>query len=1302
MTGVYRERTLVFVAVLLAVALMLSAQSAAAETEIGSPGSGAGQTNDPRGIAVDEAEDLLYVADRGNNRIDVFDVSSGDFIRAFGWGVATGANELQVCTTTCLSGIVGSGSGQLKEIQGIAVDNYSASPGAVYVFDAGNRRIQRFTSTGEFVWAAGDGVNVTTGGDLCTKASGDTCGPGTGGNAAGQLNVPEGDTIDVGPGGAVYIGDRILASGVQKTRVQTWSPEGAYLGLLGGKFLEVAGGAGNTTALVVDSEGNVYVGTTNGFGSGAVRKYDASGTELLVFNPSFNINTLAIGSEGHVFVGDNSVHEDEVNSAIYEYDPSGNLQRVIYGPLKNKTQGLAVYPNPNGDVFAAEFGSSRIFDIDLPPSGPLVYPKLTTLLASSIGNTKATLHGKVNPEGEATTYYFEYITDADYQAAGGAFGAGTLKTQGLGPLPADFTLHPVQTELNDLAAETKYHWRIAVSSAATGSGSNFGPSSTFTTKQSLEFGDIWPSDVGITTATLSVEVNPLGIPATARFEYVELPEFEASGWLNAKVVPVGEEIDLGEGEEMVDASVHVDDLEPGTAYRFRAIATNRCKPAPAPLCAFIEPEATFTTFLADRLEDCPNHPFRVGWPGVEPGPGQQLPDCRAYEMVSPVNKSDANVEAGFAIPSGYRANMDRAALDGNSVTYSSYKAFNGAISAPYTNQYLARRDPENGWQSEAISPKREEPALMTFLTATLDRQYKEFSDDLCNGWVVQDAKPILSPGGIEGYPGLYRRDLCDPGDGSYEALTTVEPPNLPPRKFIPEIQGTSADGSVAIFGVNDNLTSDAPPQPLVCVEEPSPSAEGCDTRLYEARDGQLEFVCILPDGSPHTGSCGAGSANSPIAGGSERTGSLSNAISLDGSRIFWSTSASVSALGSLYARINGTETIEISDAPTYFWKAAADGSKVLYSVGQQLYVFDVASETETPVAGSVFGVAGASEDLSRIYFASGEVLTGSQQNSIGATADAGEGNLYLYEPESDPEMTFVAALSVPELVGTKSSLVAKSPARRLSRVTPDGQHIAFMSQSSLTGYDNTDVVSKEPDFEVFLYDATSEQLLCPSCNPSGARPLGRKLDLKLFEEWTASRIPVFISQLYGQRVLSNDGSRLYFNSFDALSVNDVNEQEDVYQWEAAGTGSCKESSPTYHGVAGGCIDLISSGRSSHGSELVDISVDGRDVFFKTFESLVPQDSRLLDIYDARVEGGFLYPPSPPSGPNCSDQTPCQSPTSPPVNSAPATRSSGAGNPKWPKPCPKGKRKVKRQGKLVCVKKKQSKKHRKSNRGGRSR
>jgi hypothetical protein len=193
----------------------------------------------------------------------------------------------------------------------------------------------------------------------------------------------------------------------------------------------------------------------------------------------------------------------------------------------------------------------------------------------------------------------------------------------------------------------------------------------------------------------------------------------------------------------------------------------------------------------------------------------------------------------------------------------------------------------------------------------------------------------------------------------------------------------------------------------------------------------------------------------------------------------------------------------------------------------------------------------------------------------------------------------------------------------------------------------------------------------------------------------AAQLPVAESQLQSPRVLSEDGARLFFESFDPLSARDTNRQQDVYEWEATGASNCAASSPGYNPAFEGCVNLISSGDSNSASEIVDSSADGRDVFFKTDSSLLPQDPGLVDIYDAREGGGFP-PPSPPP-PACQGEG-CQPAGQPPADASPSSETyEGPGNEAPAKPvrkCPQGKHKVKRHGKRVCVKNKprQEKKH----------
>jgi hypothetical protein len=211
---------------------------------------------------------------------------------------------------------------------------------------------------------------------------------------------------------------------------------------------------------------------------------------------------------------------------------------------------------------------------------------------------------------------------------------------------------------------------------------------------------------------------------------------------------------------------------------------------------------------------------------------------------------------------------------------------------------------------------------------------------------------------------------------------------------------------------------------------------------------------------------------------------------------------------------------------------------------------------------------------------------------------------------------------------------------------------------------------------VFIYAAEAGTLSCASCNPSGEQPLGSS-NLSLLRPQGPFRQP-------GN--LSREGSgRLFFESQDALTARDVNGgTQDVYEWEPNGVGSCKR--------AQGCISLISSGQSPNDSMFMDSSESGDDAFFITREKLLLRDkNEQLDLYDARIGGGFEeVAPAP-----CSPEA-CAGPiASPPAQPSAASKElSGPGNPK-PKRCKPGF--VKKQGK--CVKKKPKKKKAANNRRG---
>lgn len=1232
----------------------------------------------------------VYVVDSTNNRINVFQLQeegkSAKFEFAFGWGVLNGANVLQTCTTAsgCLKGLAGSGAGQLNKPRSITVDNNpgGASQHAVYV-GVESLRVQKFDSAGNF---------------LLSFASQGEC----------QINRNS-DQVAVGPGGVVYLADSEEGPEGFVPRVERFSEAGVCLGAapLAHKGLLNQGWA-------VDSGGNTYGSYNEG---GGVFKFKPDGSDFgspYPLDPGlFAIKaTVGAGDEFFITQGESSLGPSVPNyGVITKFSSSGTkLRRYGYGTVNGFQGGAAAHSTAGGDVVVSE-QSGEVKYAKEPPAGSLIAPP--GLVVASAGNAKATLNAEINPEGKATTYHFEYVDQASFEATGFAGATSTATKPVEMPGGTEFSLHLVSAEVGCpnplveaeepgkcLVPSTQYRFRV-IAGNADGAG-NSPVEGSFTTKPPLEINSPWATEVGPDSAVIHGEANPLDIPTSGYFEYVDDATYQDSGFADANRVPGSGEIDFGSGSGFTSRSASLGPLQPGTTYHYRFLATDPLIPEP-----LVSAERTFTTFPlpSGNVEDCPqNESFRIGLSAL-------LPDCRAYEMVSPLDKESGDIIAlkEFDFLPGV---LNQSSTSGEKFAYGSYRAFGNAQSAPFTSQYIAARSAD-GWSSHGISPPRTHLAIPT--GRQLDTELKVLSPDLCQGWYRTVADPVLAPGGVAGFANIYRRLDSECGGVSYQALTTVAPPNINRELYFElELQGVSADGQAAIFVAPDNLTPDTAPQPPACVNE----GVQCQLRLYLHTAEGLRSVCTLPDAEPSEGPCQAGG---PM-GLEGFAGNFQNAISDDGSRVFWTDA--LSSPGKIYLRenpgqeqsaISGGECTEPAKACTFpvsqeaeeissttssqFWAAADDGSSAFFTSGSTLFEYDVAEGKANPIAGKVFGAPGVSENGEWIYLVSEEVKSG--VNSESKSPTAGKPNLYRYHSGS---FAFVATLSAADakalLQKGESSPVAAQPSKRTLRVGADGQHVVFMSTASLTGYDNLDAASDKADAEVFLYDAEANggngKLLCVSCNPTGSRPAGSDVSKQLgpdFKEfWAAAQIPFLENALYGARVLSTDGSRLFFESTDTLSPGDTNGRQDVYEWEVPGTGGCDEEDVDFYASNGGCIRLISSGESGRDAEFLDASPDGSDVFIATLSSLLPQDYGLVDVYDARVEGGFPSPPPPEV--ECEGET-CQSPAPAPQASTPASEAfQGRGNlhEATRKKCGKGK--VLRQGRCVKKGKKGKAKHKK--------
>ncbi len=619
---------------------------------------------------------------------------------------------------------------------------------------------------------------------------------------------------------------------------------------------------------------------------------------------------------------------------------------------------------------------------------------------------------------------------------------------------------------------------------------------------------------------------------------------------------------------------------------------------------------------AAAAEACPNERLR------QENNSLGLPDCRAYEMVSPLEKSDSGV---LGIDKSSEGGVVQTAADGNSITYVSLGSFRNPQGAPLGSQYLSMRDSEE-WSTQNIAA----PEISdTYANAGYGTPYEAFSSDLTRSLMINGLgyrpveNPPLAPGAPPGYQNFY---LYEKNNGPQALLTST--PGESPETFVMELAGATPDLEHIVIATDAALTTGML------------DTGGLNRNLYEWANGRFQPINVLHDGTPVPG---AQVGSTPFE---------SHSVSADGSRVFWSILPGGSQEPSLYVRENGDETVEVdaSQGPDeggegIFRTASSDGSKAFFTdrrrltkdstahketaEGEDLYEFDVNSgqlsdltvdENVSDLNGaSVQGVLGASEDGFLVYFVAKGVLAGA--NDEGHLPVSGGLNLYVHDGEG--RTTFIATLSPDderqvseeeEEVGVVSAHDwSNSVAARTTRVTPDGRHLVFMSDASLTGYDNIDAITGKPDQEVYSYvydGAGAGRLSCVSCNPGGARPVG------------ASRIPGGTDfgsggvgeAVYQSRVLSEDGSRVFFDSRDELVPTDTNGEQDVYEYE------------------NGWPYLISGGTSGEESSFVDASATGNDVFFITSQALVPGDTdTLVDLYDARVDGG-LPPPSTPASP----------------------------------------------------------------------
>jgi hypothetical protein len=723
--------------------------------------------------------------------------------------------------------------------------------------------------------------------------------------------------------------------------------------------------------------------------------------------------------------------------------------------------------------------------------------------------------------------------------------------------------------------------------------------------------------------------------------------------------------------------------------------------------------ALLTSFLlsapaAFASEACPNEAVRAG-SRVNPTTGQPyslgLPECRAYEMVSPLEKQQHN-----ALPISAGASRTSVSPDGSALQWTGEGAYAGAEnygihSSKPTNPYVAHRT-ASGWVTRSGYP----PSSLIEGPFAAFQSSGVYSPDLAS---EADCGTVAFTGPEDG-PTI-RCALREP-DGSW--ASTPEYTDLTGQHLAGDVtMGASRTGEDVVFysaaGVAF-LSSDTSSR-----KKPCEGGEHCGG-IYEVAgvgtsQPELRLVNVDDNGSmigPDEAS-GLGAVGESV---SVEENKAYQAVSANGSTIFFTATPSASnGFGSsvnvktVFARVDGTSTVDISNPsppgctrctqeaeegkpesseakPASYQGASADGSKVFFTTTQQLVNGDTDSTTDlyeydfhnppghrivqvsggglgdvTPGAGAeVGGVVSVSEDGSHVYFMAKGVLT-TLPNGLGQTASQGSHNLYAYDTNTG-ETKFIATLlgSDKQLWGEKAPNSIKTVADyQEAQTTPDGRYLVFDSFAKLiTAGAEADTSGAQ---QVYRYDFQTGQLIRVSIGHEGSANNGNTPGVGAVigtaDVHTEGASPTANDS---SRSISENGEIIAFVTTEQLQSTDVaggSNSSCVEAGTVAGGAGCEvyawhecTASPCATGAQGE-VSMISDGQDPEGMLFAGMSATGSDIFFQTRTQLVGQDTDSLgDIYDARIGGGF---PAPSPEPSCSGEA-CQGS----APSAPAFGASG--------------------------------------------
>ncbi len=624
-----------------------------------------------------------------------------------------------------------------------------------------------------------------------------------------------------------------------------------------------------------------------------------------------------------------------------------------------------------------------------------------------------------------------------------------------------------------------------------------------------------------------------------------------------------------------------------------------------------------------------------------------LPECRAYEMVSPPYKDGQPLfVAGFA-------------ANGESVILHSLAGIAGtpgsSEAVTESNWYLARRTAED-WRLSTLNTP-----LSEFVGQVPDAQEVDSGSSL---WTQHT--PLQSTNTA----GMYIRSV----GGEYDPVGTLSPKAVGEEEASDFIQGSNPlvdDKPIAATSTYQHIVIRAAhPE----AHWPFDQTIGEESIYEYSGTNNKQPVLVAALGSEKGSEKLIEPCGTAFGGG--LSGSAYNALSRDGETIFFTLEPCSPKPAEIYARLHGAvdspgaaESVDVGESECSiecgaeesgrnFEGASENGDEVFFTSTQKLtndasdltaggnategegcavttggcnlYEYDFALPVHhrlTLVAGGVDdvrGVAGIAEDGSRIYFVADDEAPGSGENKFHRRPAPGEPNLYVYNTNTSVT-AFIATLNVKE----DKQDWRRAFSRPVQVAGEDGRFLLFVSAAAGVTPDEKD---EERVAQLFEYDAEMGELVRVSQGEEGYAENGNEVARGIQPESIASATSR-LGELEDFKATTNllniarDGKAVVFETTGGLSRRAAPASSlgctSVYEFSSEGP------------IAAGKVHLLSDGRDTQlyqgagcGARFQAMDEDGTNVLIFTADPLLTSDVDGVqpDVYDVRVGGGFAPGP----------------------------------------------------------------------------